>query len=101
MTTEHESLLSSLGEAEKYAKELEARLAEREWRPIETAPKDGKQVLIYSGDRCDNCPAQTSGITVAFWEDGMWICGNMANGTPVYLKHTPSHWMPLPQPPAA
>lgn len=63
------------------------------WQPIETAPKDGTDIVLYH----------------RLWEgyvrhgccrDGVWIaeCGKTgwyAVGIP------PSHWMPLPEPPDA
>lgn len=75
-----------------------------EWQAIETAPKDGRWVLIYGGkavhdthdglsDRfeCDiNC------VILAFMNlSGIWE-GDADNWT-----YTPTHWMPLPPPPKA
>ena len=56
-----------------------------EWLPIETAPKDGRSVLLY----------QDGSIETGFWYVGSlyqhWECfkGIM----------DPTHWMPLPKPP--
>lgn len=70
-----------------------------EWQPIETAPKDGTQVLITDG---------TGLCAVASWEDyaaelydgvGWRDAGDMGWGGTVY--HAPTHWMPLPSPPSA
>ena len=62
-----------------------------EWRPIETAPKDGEPVLIA----CD----RTGSIRWAVWSGGMWrdgqvVAGGRASGVP-----KPTHWQPLPLPP--
>jgi hypothetical protein len=57
------------------------------WMPIETAPRDGREVLIYSG-----------AVDVALFEYGQWWssgCDEYGNDRRVY----PTHWMPLPPPP--
>lgn len=67
------------------------------WQPIETAPKDGTPVLGWDGD----CMT-----TVQWWwpsigtpADGYWdlVCAGMyaSDG-----EWAPTHWMPLPPPPA-
>lgn len=86
---EIETLHSALGEAERYAKELEARLAEREWQPIETAPRALNQPILAFSKR--------SGVTVVSWSEyaGMWVGpGN------VLLPQEIKLWMPLPEPPS-
>ena len=55
-----------------------------EWQPIETAPRDGKIILIYGED---------FGVTEGRCDQGYWL---------VFWYHTdvnPTHWMPLPEPP--
>lgn len=93
--TELDSLHSALGEAERYAKELEARLAEREWRPIETAPRDGTWIWAFYPRKDRRQDEQTP----ARWHD----CGP----EPMWwdaAEHRddeqPTHWMPLPEPPS-
>lgn len=61
------------------------------WQPIETAPKDGTRILVAR---------VTDGRVGISWWDGLrledkdkWACYSML--TP------PTHWMPLPDPPAA
>jgi len=72
-----------------------------EWRPIETAPKDGTDVVIYA----PNC-----GVLVAYWSDSIWASVNNPvrgqGGGWVQEVHrsdtcvfSPTHWMPLPSPP--
>ena len=77
-----------------------------DWKPIETAPKDGTCVLCYTE------PSSREGrIHVLTWmnyagpvgfadldgrvkkDGGMWIVGT---GLSIYF---PTHWMPLPEPP--
>jgi len=60
-----------------------------EWQPIETAPKDDTQILLTDG----------SEVSQGWWEpDYGWL------GWEVYRavhRFTPTHWMPLPDPPAS
>lgn len=61
---------------------IRALLAERTWQPIQTAPKDGTEILLYAG-----------GSGIGQWDDmlGWWSEGNFMNN--------PTHWMPLPTDP--
>jgi hypothetical protein len=78
---------------------LEAQLAEREWRPIETAPKDGNWVLISGGTYgCEFSPCEFYGarfdrVGMAVWDAGnkQWENGEM--------HYHPTHWQPMPPPP--
>lgn len=65
-----------------------------EWRPIDTAPTDGTDVLIFA--------PQFSEQFVAFYGraadgDCRWVFGR-AQGMSLVVKN-PTHWMPLPEPP--
>lgn len=72
-----------------------------EWQPIETAPKDGRWVLIYGGksihdpqdgSRTFECICDT--VIQAFLNSsGKWE--GMVDG----WTYTPTHWRPLPPPP--
>lgn len=68
--------------------EMKERLAKFEWRPIETAPKDGTKLLLWAGNAVV----------------GQWYAKVV--GTPVWSvswngdEFEPTHWMPLPEPPA-
>ena len=59
------------------------------WRPIETAPRDGTEVL-----------ANTSGLgrVVVYWDDeeSQW-----GTGLGYLDRGAPTHWMPLPPPPTS
>lgn len=68
-----------------------------EWQPIETAPKDGTQVLLYEVDE--------DGLEIIFVgeyqssrdEDcygSKWTCTEYDA-----FNHYPTHWMPLPKAP--
>ncbi len=63
------------------------------WQPIETAPKHGKRILLWS---------PTDDIEVGEWSTSVWTYGggwinNENRSDTVILK--PTHWMPLPMPP--
>ena len=58
------------------------------WKPIETAPKDGRRVLLWrDGNPLGEWPF------MGFWND-YWV---------IYIDGQtidPTHWMPLPDPPS-
>ena len=62
------------------------------WRPIETAPKDGTDVLLWDGEE----------IFVGYWSDsiwvspGAWVKEEHRSDTVTYI---PTHWQPLPAAP--
>lgn len=66
-----------------------------EWQPIETAPKDGSQVLLYGPSKWLSTTAtKTHSIGIGWFStmfgQNKWITG---------ATETPTHWMPLPPPP--
>lgn len=63
------------------------------WQPIETAPKDGTYILGYFPDACDYLPQ--CGITAI-----KWIGSYAGWGTRGVCGLSPTHWQPLPTPPA-
>lgn len=79
-------------EARAYIESLERDAAR--WQPIETAPRDGALLLLA----CSNWPhSEVLGkpvpIKVGGYWDGRWnVFG---------ASWEPTHWMPLPAPPAA
>lgn len=60
-----------------------------EWKPIESAPKDGRHILIVCGR-----------TRLGFYHpaDKRWREYD-GTGYGLSLDFTPSHWMPLPEPP--
>lgn len=67
-------------DAEQHA-QLMTAAAEPKWQPIDTAPKDGVEVLVSYGGTVD----------IAFY-DWRW---QSSDGRTI----KPAHWMPLPAPP--
>jgi hypothetical protein len=63
-----------------------------QWQPIETAPKDGTNVLLFFRDWCRGGPLVTAG----WWVDGadVWEILEGSGGSA-------DAWMPLPPPPGA
>lgn len=62
-----------------------------EWQPIETAPRDGTKVLVYS---------TVDGGNSSFFQHGLWQgLPWRSPGNPDFEKAKPSRWMPLPEPP--
>lgn len=80
-----------------------------EWKPIETAPKDGTSILAMTNDQ-PGCPGGVAdkcwcgNAAVAEWwadeggGDGRWICYmNMVQDPALHFE--PTHWQPMPEPP--
>ena len=65
-----------------------------EWQPIDTAPRDGTNILLFV------CGSVIEGWWCEQWNDwevvclSSHVCGSIDDGTP-------THWMPLPDPPAS
>lgn len=73
-----------------------------EWQPIETAPKDGRMVVVLG--KSDGL--ETHRIACAFWfqwEVGDWYYSPQNIDEDFEgcrsLDFIPTHWMPLPEPP--
>ena len=69
---------------------IAACLVPVEWRPIETAPKDGRGVLVW-------CPERKS-TYAAIWDEslGEW---SPFGSRDTYTSRPVTHWQPLPAPP--
>ena len=86
----------TIGNLEALCHELKDRpaLADREWRPIETAPKNKDRVLIFSEKR---------GVRGARFyhenSDGNVWYDTMVGGGPMTLFYDATHWKPMPKPP--
>ena len=74
-----------------------------DWQPIETAPRDGTPILIFdptksSHDQIDGLRFDDARYAIGYWrvwkENGEWMWGNRNSA-----YNSPTHWMPLPDPP--
>ena len=65
-----------------------------EWQPIETAPKDGSKILAHMRDNDDLGPL------ILIWHDERWIVSWDNTDITEHWGDIPTHWMPLPSPPA-
>jgi hypothetical protein len=78
-----------------------------QWQPIETAPKDGTEILAY--EKCDYLYSNGEikpfeRIKIVRWDEVMqwdnpedehdWLTGSSFDE-----QINPTHWMPLPKPP--
>lgn len=64
---------------------------ERDWQPIETAPRGGTPILI--------CNAATGSTRWAVFSGGWWRDGQVEAGGIICGCPEPTHWRPLPEPP--
>lgn len=67
---------------------------ENEWRDIETAPKDGTVFLGYKRGQFREC------YKVPRDDCDMWCFGGTSGADDLFPNIKPTHWMPLPKPPA-
>ena len=66
-----------------------------QWEPIDTAPRDQMQRVLIFDPRAGHA---YDAIRIDAWD----LIGYDANNTPVYgWDGQPTHWMPLPAPPAS
>lgn len=72
---------------------LQAKLDAMKWQPIETAPKDGAEILVCVIYDVDG--EQHSARWVDAFYGGRWIWFPKIISAPF----EPTHWMPLPEPP--
>lgn len=91
-----------------------------DWRPIETAPKDGTVVDIWMVEEANGWREANAYFVVQGTEDlseytdgsyrawsikrdGWWAPGHNYDGAPYFCDSSvmvATHWMPLPSPPA-
>jgi len=73
---------------------LKADAGLSEWQPIETAPKDGTDILVMTGET----------MHVVRWinihgDFDYWAVDDNKHGPFTLRGKAPTHWMPLPEPP--
>lgn len=69
-----------------------------EWQPIETAPKDGTEVLVWALWIDPDTDSFGSGSTFHKARIDKWVRGAWWR-TKQSPHMQPTHWMPLPEPP--
>ena len=82
------------------------------WQPIETAPKDGTEILGWRKDcgvliirytccaefmTCREVSASGMSEDDLFKDD--WFCSDFLHGSRLEGDEITTHWMPLPEPP--
>jgi hypothetical protein len=71
-------------------------MEETGWKPIDTAPRDGTGIILYSDGECaPPVIAQWDDM----WTDGAWIVQHGSASIRLSWVFNPTHWMPLPTPP--
>lgn len=75
------------------------------WQPIETAPKDGTEVLLFTVQEIDDfCDEAFTAVQIGHWDFGN-DRGDRVWHRPAGWHQTkigdPTHWMPLPPAPEA
>ena len=69
-----------------------------EWQPIESAPKDGTEVILFGDAKWPQGVVPAYGdvsdcVSTGYFSGGIWqFMGRIGK---------PTHWQPLPAPPAA
>lgn len=66
------------------------------WQDISTAPKDGTRILACESDTVFICSWYRHSATLGHWH-------NPDDGSPIgqmFDEYNPTHWMPVPSPPA-
>ena len=66
-----------------------------EWKPIETAPKDGRDIWLF-------VPKEVPGQLVGYWsadDGGFWQYREQLVADVAGWIDGATHWMPLPSPP--
>lgn len=72
---------------------MQEELGLQDWEPIDTAPQDGREVLLWQPGHQVYIGAKHPG---RWWTDVAWANGFNYQGLP---DCRPTHWMHLPAPP--
>lgn len=87
------------------ADEIERLRALQGWRDIESAPRDGTQIIVGRNRvELGNGAYKEAIVLEARWGEfadlgRCWIFGNALDPWRVDPEHPPTHWQPLPPPP--
>jgi hypothetical protein len=82
---------------------LRQLLSATEWKPIETAPRDGTPILLWAPDYFENDPHADVGEwsdRVGAWSSEVGMMEDGPIGDDPDLCNGPDNWMPLPLPPS-
>jgi len=78
-------------------------LAQPQWQPISTAPKDGRPVMLLSpGGRVCVASYGEMAFVGTGWSVIVPCMGGTGRGSDTHIhfqEDQPTHWMPLPEPP--
>ena len=76
------------------------------WQPIDTAPKDGTAILVAGGLDCEHMYARNAAQSLlskspcrVMWDGHQWMIAICEAGYNNPCVDSPTHWMPLPEPP--
>jgi len=107
----------TLREALSSSIEIEEARERTTWRPIETAPRDGTEILAYSAIGCTDVMLVRftsmaefltdsevdayidAGADADMIEQSDWFFADFVHGDRLSPDCYPTHWMPLPKPP--
>lgn len=90
----HSKALSSLAALRALALNT---VAVSQWRPVETAPKDGSHVFLWFPPNREDAGAVCGGYFDAIF-DQVWMLTH-GRGAIDQRVRRPTHWMPLPEGP--
>jgi hypothetical protein len=74
------------------------------WQPIETAPKDGSEIIVHTVHEADEYMDRFIAVQIAFWDRGHDSSDPMWARPAAWVLQKigdPTHWMPLPEPPVS
>jgi len=90
-----DSLAHAINHIEEQEKRIEELESAQQWQPIETAPKDGTEVLVW----CEHHGTAYLAIFENHFPNQGWFCADAYPDGWTELCVDPTHWMPLPEPP--
>jgi regulator of replication initiation timing len=105
LTTKNTRLKAELvdlkSEAGRFKAEVERLRKAGEWKPIETAPKDGTEVMLcflspYITDSGET--AYEYRVIISEWTGNQWLQINYDEG---WCREIATYWMPIQNPPSA
>jgi hypothetical protein len=74
------------------------RVVVPDWMPIESAPRDGTEIIVTGGGIGDQIDLASYNVRVGAWNTTHWTLDDRDDEAEGYSR--PSHWMPAPRTPA-